>query len=537
MAFDGILIHHLVSELNNNLSNGRINKIIQPNPTDIILQIHNHHTYNFLISMSYNNPRFYLINEKPQSPLNPYNFCMVLRKYLERGIIKEIIQIENDRIVIVKIENKNELGDTIIYNLIIELMGRSSNLILTLPNYQILDVMRKHFPSDDTTRIMIPKATYQFPDTRGLLNPFTNDIDIEDINLVEGASKIHKEEIKTIGSVEKFIKQNLCPTIYFLDKKQIFSPYNLYSINAPKKSFNTISELLNEQFKENVKADNPDFHRIQKLLKNKINLLTSKITNLEGDLESSKSHADDLIKGQLLQSSLYNIKKGTTTITLRSFDDTEDYTITLNPLKTPTENMQMYFKNYKKSINAEKHINEQIEIAKNEIIYLNTILSQIEFVNTVEMNDIKAELIANNYLKENKKITKTKQNSIKNITKYSIEGSEFFVGKNNLQNNYLTHSFAKNNDYWFHVKDMPSAHVILRTNQLEERNIRIAAHLAGLNSKYDKSNSVPIDYTEVKNIKKVPGMKGCFVTYTNQKTIYIDPSFDDLKNLLNPSDK
>ncbi len=537
MAFDGILIHHLVNELNENLTNGRINKIIQPNPTDIILQIHNRNTFHFLISMSYNNPRFYLINDKPQSPLNPYNFCMVLRKYLERGIIKDIIQIENDRIVIVKIENKNELGDTIVYNLIIELMGRSSNLILTLPNFQILDVMRKHFPSDETTRIMIPKATYHFPESRGLLNPFKNDISIDQLNLIEGASKVHKDEIKMIGSVEKFIKQDLCPTIYFLDKKQIFSPYNLLSINANKKSFKNISELLNEQYKENVKAENPDFHQIQKLLKNKINLLSTKISNLENDLEESKNHKDDLIKGQLLQSSLYNIKKGMTSITLRSFDDTTDFTITLNPLKTPTENMQLYFKNYKKSINAEKHINEQIIIARNEIKYLTTIISQIEFVNTVEMNDIKAELISNNYLKDNKKITKTKQNSIKNITKYSIEGSEFFVGKNNLQNNYLTHNFAKNTDYWFHVKDMPSAHVILRTNKLEERNIRIAAHLAGLNSKYDKSNSVPIDYTEIKNIKKVPGMKGCFVTYTNQKTIYIDPSYDDLKALLNQNDK
>ena len=153
------------------------------------------------------------------------------------------------------------------------------------------------------------------------------------------------------------------------------------------------------------------------------------------------------------------------------------------------------------------------------------------------MLDIKAELISNGYLKDNKKILKSKQNSVKSITKYLINGSEFYVGKNNIQNNYLTHSFAKKTDYWFHVKDMPSAHVILRTDKLEERNIRIAAHLAALNSKYDKSNSVPIDYTEVKNIKKVPGMKGCFVTYTNQKTIYIDPSFEDLNILLNQNDK
>lgn len=537
MAFDGILIHHLTKELHNKLVNGRINKIIQPNPTDIILQIHNHNTYNFFISMSYNNPRFYIIKEKPQAPLNPYNFCMVLRKYLERGILKDIEQIDNDRIVIFKIENKNELGDTIIYNLIIELMGRSSNLIVTLPNLQILDVMRKHFPSDDTTRIMIPKAKYEFPKKRNLINPFEKNIDISNINLIEGASKIHKEEIKFIGSAEKFIKQNIVPTIYFLESKSIFSPYILNSISANYTSFPTISEMLNEFYKENTKSENPDFHKIQKLLKNKISLLTTKITNLESDLESSKLHLEDLIKGQLLQSSLYIIKKGMTSITLTSFDGEKEYIISLDPLKTPTENMQIYFKNYKKATNAQDHITNQINITLDEITYLKTILSQIEFVNTLEMNEIKAELITNGYLKETKKQSKAKLNSLKNITKYSINGSEFYVGKNNLQNNYLTHNFAKNTDYWFHVKDMPSAHVILRTDKLEERNIRIAAHLAGLNSKYNKSNSVPIDYTEIKNLKKVPGKKGCFVTYTNQKTIYIDPSFDDLNILLSQNDK
>ena len=537
MAFDGILIHHLVNELNQNLKFGRINKIIQPNPTDIILQIHNHNTYNFLISMSYNNPRFYLIKDKPQSPLNPYNFCMVLRKYLERGIVKDIIQIENDRIVILKIENKNELGDTIIYNLIIELMGRSSNLILTLPSFQILDVIRKHFPSDDTTRIMIPKANYVFPDSRGLINPFKNNLELNELHLIEGASKIHKEEIKMIGSVEIFLKKNIVPTIYFLENKKIFSPYNLISISAKKQTFPTISEMLIEQFKENTKTENPEFNKVQKLLRNKISLLTTKITNLEDDLDKSKTHLDDLLKGQLLQSSLYNIKKGMTEIVLRSFDDSHDVLISLNPLKSPTENMQLYFKNYKKAVNAQKHINIQIELTRNEINYLNTILSQIEFVNSMEMNEIILELVSNGYLKETKKNQKLKTNSLKNITKYSIPGSTFYVGKNNIQNNYLTNVFAKKSDYWFHVKDMPSAHVILRCEELEERNIRIAAHLASLNSKYNKSNSVPIDYTEVKNLKKVPGMKGCFVTYTNQKTIYIDPSYDDLNILLDQSDK
>ena len=219
-------------------------------------------------------------------------------------------------------------------------------------------------------------------------------------------------------------------------------------------------------------------------------------------------------------------------IELTSFDGENSYLITLDPLKTPIENMQKYFKSYKKSQNAQVHLKKQIEITNNEIIYLKTIQSQLNFVNTQEMEEIKLELVENGYLKENKNKKKSKNNSLKNILTYDTPYGMIYVGKNNLQNNFLTNKFAKKDDYWFHVKDQPSAHVILC-----EENIRICAHLASLNSKYEKSSSVCVDYTQVRNIKKVPGIPGCFVTYTNQRSIYIDPSYDDLNELLNRQNK
>ncbi len=534
MAIDGILIHHLIEEFKPKLLNGRVNKIIQSNQTDIVFQIHNKEQFNLFISMSYVAPRIYLSTKKPYAPLNPYNLCMVFRKYLERGIIKNIYQRDNDRTIVFQIEGRNELGDTILYHLIVEIMGRSSNLILTDNHFKIIEVMKRHFPNNlETSRIMIPKAKYEFPEKRNLINPFINPhlISIEDVKNLEGTAKYHQQEIAFLNSVEALIEKEIKPTIIQVDNKKIFAPYDLQSYNGEKVFFENISLMLEHYFEENTKQENPFYHNIQKTVSKKINLLNTKIDNLQNDLDNAYLHQDDLIKGQLIQTYLYQIKKGMSEITLPSFDGSCNYQITLNPLKSPTDNMQKYFKNYKKSINALKHINEQIQITKNEITYLETILSQLEFVNQQELQEIKLELIQNGYLKEDKK-QKVKTNSLKNITKYIIEGSLFLVGKNNLQNNYLTHQYARKNDYWFHVKDMPSAHVILQTDNLNERNIRIAAHLASLNSKYEKSSSVAVDYTLVKNIKKIPNMPGCFVTYCDQKTIYIDPSWDDLNKLL-----
>lgn len=539
MAIDGILIHHLVNELKEKLENGRINKIIQPNQNDLVFQIHNFKTYNLLISISFNYPRVYLINEKPQAPQNPFNLCMVFRKYIERGIIKEIQQIDNDRIILLKIENKNEMGDTVIYNLIIELMGRTSNLVLTYPNNQIIEVMRRHFPQDlGTSRIMIPKATYQFPVSNSNINPFEKpNTDISDVNNLQGVSKQHKNEIIELGSVSEFINKPINPTIISTETKKFFSPYALISINGSKKSYASINEMLEAYFKENTKQENPDYKNLQKVITQKLNILYNKIQNLEQDLENSKKHLNDLELGQLLQTYLYLIKKGMKEIELTSFDGNSTYLIKLDPLKTPIENMQKYFKSYKKSQNAQIHLKKQLEITNNEITYLQTIQSQLNFVNPQEMEEIKLELIENGYLKENKNKKKIKNSSLKNILTYDTPYGIIYVGKNNLQNNFLTNKFAKKDDYWFHVKDQPSAHVILSTDNLCEENIRICAHLAALNSKYEKSSSVCVDYTMVKNIKKVPGIPGCFVTYSNQRSIYIDPSYDDLNKLLNHQSK
>ena len=194
--------------------------------------------------------------------------------------------------------------------------------------------------------------------------------------------------------------------------------------------------------------------------------------------------------------------------------------------------MKQYFKNYHKSQSAKVHINEQLSLTNQEIAYLKAILVQLEFVNQQELQEIITELKTEGYLKDYHQKTKKIIPSIKNITKYQLGDALILVGKNNLQNNYLTHTYAKKSDYWFHVKDAPSSHVIVQAKELTEDIIRFASNLCALNSKYDKSSSVPVDYTKISYLKKVPNTPGSFVTYTNQKTIYIDPSELYLQNIL-----
>ena len=534
MALDGLIIHYLIDELNEQLLGGRINKIIQPNQSDIVLQVRQKQNAQLLLSLAYTAPRLYLTKAKISAPPNPYQFCMMLRKYLERGLIKKITQISNDRIIDFDIEAYNEMGDLVIYHLICEITGRSSNLILTNEDYIIIDLLRKHFPSNAaTSRIMIPKAKYQIPTRSDLVNPFEiiDCVNLTNIQL-EGISKYHLREINYLGSLKAFLSQPLTPSVTKLDNKKYASPFILHSVEGEVTTYPSLSEMLEAFYYEEAKLNNPEYSMLAKAIRQKNSLLEAKLTNLDEDLTSAKEHLIDLEKGQLIQAHLYEIKKGMSFITVPSFDGESEVTIELDPLKSATDNMQKYFKQYKKSQNALLHIDNQISKANNEISYLQTVLVQLDFANQQELAEIKHELQEYGFLKKTNK-KPIKNNSLKNITTYQISGAKFYVGKNNLQNNYLTHKLAKREDYWFHVQNAPSSHVIVAlSGPLNERIIRIAAMLAAMGSHFESSSSVPVDYTMVKHIKKVPNTPGCFVTYTNQKTIYIDPSSEKLQALL-----
>lgn len=535
MAIDGLLLHYLTNELKEQIVGARINKIIQSDPYIINFTIHNFKQMNLLINISRSNPKIYLTNNIIKTPTNPYNFCMVLRKYLERGIINNIEQIRNDRILIITISSINELGDLIIYKLIIELTGKTSNVILCTEDFIIIDAITKQF-SLDSPRLIIPKAKYEMINS-DKINPF-NAINDSTHNNYEGLSKFHQNKLSEYESINSFLNQEIVPTKYIIDNKTFFSPF-YFKEYKEFKQYNSFSEMLDDDVLE-LTENNPEYNNLKKIIKRKITLLNNKINNLNEDLEKAKKHEIDEFKGNLIKTYLYDIKKGMNEVTLLDYETNLEYHISLDPLLNPVQNMQKYYKNYKKSITTKEKVNEQLIKTKDEINYFEDLLLSLDLVfetnsllknenNDLLIQDIKDELIKHHLLQQKNKKSTKKTSSIK---QYDIGDALIFVGKNTIQNNYLISKVGKPNDYWFHVSDAPSAHIIVRCNNLNERIIRIAAQLASLNSKYEISSSVKVDYTLFKNVKKIPNTLGCHVTYTNQKSIYIDPDIKILEELL-----
>ena len=537
MAIDGLLIHYLTLELKEKITGARINKIIQSDPYTFEFVLHNFQQFNLLINLTRSNPTLYLTKDQLKAPNNPYNFCMVLRKYLEHGIINDISQYENDRIITFAVTSLNELGDAINYSLIVELTGKTSNLILCLNDLTIIDALTKQF-SLDSPRLIIPKAKYEYL-TSTKDNPFTN----LNTSSPQGFANFHLQQLTEFTDLSDFLKQKVLPTKYLIDNKTFYSPFcNPAFPNY--QTYDSFSKMLDEGTSE-IKESNPEYNSLKKIIKRKISLLNNKMVNLDSDLAKAKKHEGDNHLGILLKTYLYEIKKGMKDVTVLDFETNDYITINLDPLLSPIQNMERYFKQYKKSLTTFSKVAEQKELTLNEIAYYNDLLLALDLAyetnsllksdNTDALvQDVKDELINNHLLQINKKKAKKKTSNIK---QYKVGDATIYVGKNVTQNNQIINKIGKPNDYWFHVSESPSAHVIIKCEELNERLIRICAHLVALNSKYEISSSVKVDYTHFKNVKKIPNTIGCNVTYTHYKSIYIDPSLDVLNQLINNEDE
>ncbi len=543
MSMDGIFVHYLTDEFNNTILKAKINKIYQPNPLEILLQLRtSNQTFQLLISASLDSSRIYLTKQAFENPQVPGNFCMILRKYIERGIITSISQYQNDRLIIFTINTYNEMGDNADYRLIIEIMGRNSNVILINEDNKIIDSIRRVPPTENNNRYIIPKATYVFPIQNDLLNPFEVDVSYPIANY-QGIAKVIQNEIMNYydGDVKKFLENKIVPNIYTKENKQDFYCFLLSSFNSDSiLTFKTLSEMLDYFYnvcKQTINYTNMD---LIKQVKRLITHQNTKLANLIDDLSKAEENLKYKDLGILLQANLYMVKKGMTSINVIDFiHNGEEITIDLNPMLDASKNLKQIFNKGKKASNALIEVTNQINKTKEEIRYLNDILSMLEFATASELDEIKLDLITNSeqYKNKAKKLSSKKNNKI-SIQHFNYEDVTIYVGKNNIQNDYLTNKLARNNDYWFHVKDGSGAHVVVSVPNnnpsftLSEQVIRLAASIAGYYSKYSKSSTVPIDYTKVQYIKKIPGTKGYHVTYTNQKTIYIDPDYELIKQYL-----
>lgn len=523
MNIDGVFLHYLIKEIKPTIENVRINKVLFINNDSFVFILGN--KKELYISVNSNSSHFRLSKSDYFSSNKPTNFFNILKGKLESSVINEITQIQNDRICKLNITSYDDLGYQDKLNLYFELYGRNSNLILTDENDNIIDAYKRNMPTEDEKRIILPKYKY-FPQLTEKINPFLYDR-CEENNVFEGVSQLLFSEI-TFHKNLSVINQPIKPTIFKVNNKAIFYCFDLKHLECDNKTyFNTLSEMLEYYFlelKQSTSLNNEQMF-IDNYLKKEIAKLKVKLSKQEVELNEAKNNLIYQKYGDLLSSNLYLIKKGDTKIIVNDYyNNNEKIQISLNPLLTANKNLEQIYNKYKKAKRTIAHLTEQIPLTKKDIDYYECLTEQLSISKSLDIKEIYEEL---NIKRGNQK---NKKNSKPNITVYTdLLGNTIFVGKNNIQNNYLTHTLANKNDYFFHVQGTSGSHTILRCDELTNEAIETASLIAAYFSKNRLSSGVAVDYTLVKNIKKVPGTKGSFVTYSNYKTAFATPSLEEIK--------
>lgn len=517
MSIDGVFIHYLTQELCI-LKNKRINKIYDLSEREFLFLLSGKEK--LIISLNLNHSHLRLSSSEQLTYDEPSNLCMVLRKHLERGIIQDISQLNNDRLVFIKVKTNDELGYEKIKYLILELMGRHANLILTDEDYTIIECLRK--TPLDSERLIIPRIKYEIPNSLKL-NPFSLTSEVSDLNQLEGVSNILREEIIYQNSLIKTINQKVKPTI-ISSNKVFFYCFDLISIAGKRHYFQSLSEMLDYYFTIilNNQTNNQKNKKIINFLKREITKTKNKISKQENELLSARDNLIYEKLGNLLASNLYKITSNQEKILVEDYyNNNEAIYLDLDPRYSPAKNLEHYYSKYKKAKRTIDVLSAEIIKSKEHLLYLETTLEQVNISDNLDLREIAEEL----GLEKSHQVNKKKKSKPNYLTFLDEDNNMIFVGKNNVQNNYLTHSLANRDDYFFHVKNFPGSHTIVRTNNLTPELITLAASIAAFYSSRNQAK-IDVDYTLVKNVKKLKNRDGSFVIYDNFKTITVLPNID-----------
>ncbi|MFR8505552.1 MAG: NFACT family protein [Peptoniphilus sp.] len=571
MSLDGTVVKNLVYEINNRVNGGRIDKIYQDDNNNLLINIRaNGKRERLFISIS-GSPRMYFSEELFDSPQNPPAFCMLLRKHLENNQILSVNQYKMDRIVEIHVKSRDELGLYSEKSLIIELMGKHSNVILIdNESKKIIDSLKRVNFNLSSVREILPGLIYNEEDISQGLDPCETESIIklikdfeENLNLKSfflrnftGISPQMCEEIEFRTNID--FKKNifslnddeieLLNKVFlkiFLDiKENKFVPIKIYkeaifkdfySIDLKelsekdKEKIDSISSLLEEFYnskflRDSLGSKSKDLRRAVKKYIDKIN---RKISNQSNELNLALNRDKYKVYADLISSNFHRIEKGSENVTVENFyNEMEEIEIPLDSKLDGPGNASKYYKKYSKLKNAAVYLEEQISIGKSEVEYLESILLNIDFAETPdEIDDLYEELEKEGYLKKRSKNNKKKRKDSQEnyITIKTEDGFDIYIGRNNRQNDYLTLKKAKKNDLWFHVKDAPGSHVILKNDNRDFSNsaMMTAAKFAAKYSSLSKSQNIPVDYTFKMNVKRHPAKKPGLVSYTNYKTINV----------------
>lgn len=549
MSFDGFFLHHLTKELQEELLYGRIQKVNQPFEHELVLTIRNNRkNYKLLLSAHPVFGRVQITKTDFQNPQTPNTFTMIMRKYLQGAVIESLEQIDNDRILEIAFSNKNEIGDNVKVTLVVEIMGKHSNIILIdKAESKIIESIKHIGFSQNSYRTILPGSTYIAPPKTDAKNPFTVSdeklfeiLQTEDLaprhlqKLFQGLGRDTAENLSAQLSDDKikqfraFFARDVQPNM--TDKS--FAAV-LFDNSNKEKTFDSLSELLDVFYQDKAERDRVNqqssdlIHRVQTELDKNI----KKLKKQEKELQATENAEEFRQKGELLTTYLSMVPNNQDQVELDNYYTNEKITIALDKSLTPNQNAQRYFKKYQKLKEAVKHLTGLIEETKHTIAYLESVETSLSHASISDIADIREELVETGFVKRR---TKDKRHKRKKPEQYLASDGKtiIMVGRNNLQNDELTFKMAKKGELWFHAKDIPGSHVLIKDNLNPSDEVKTdAAELAAYYSKARLSNLIQVDMIEAKKLNKPTGAKPGFVTYTGQKTLRVTPTEEKINSM------
>lgn len=547
MSFDGFFLHHLTKELQEELLYGRIQKVNQPFERELVLTIRNNRkNYKLLLSAHPVFGRVQITTADFQNPQTPNTFTMIMRKYLQGAVIESITQIENDRILEIAFSNKNEIGDNIKVTLVVEIMGKHSNIILIdKAESKIIESIKHIGFSQNSYRTILPGSTYLTPPKTEAKNPFTVSdeklfelLQTEDLaprnlqKLFQGLGRDTAEKLAAQLSNNK-LKQFRTFFARPCQPNMTDKSFAAVLFDKSDKQFDSLSELLDVFYQDKAERDRVNqqssdlIHRVQTELDKNI----KKLGKQEKELLATENAEEFRQKGELLTTYLTLVPNNQDQVELDNYYTNEKIVIALDKSLTPSQNAQRYFKKYQKLKEAVKHLTGLIQETKDTITYLESVETALNHAAISDIEDIREELVETGFVKRR---TRDKRHKRKKPEQYLASDGKtiIMVGRNNLQNDELTFKMAKKGELWFHAKDIPGSHVLIKDNLNPSDEVKTdAAELAAYYSKARLSNLVQVDMIEAKKLNKPTGGKPGFVTYTGQKTLRVTPTEEKINSM------
>ncbi len=575
MALDGVAVYALAHELKEKLVGTRIDKISQPEKDELVFNIRGFgENFKLLFTINAQNPRVSLIDKNRVNPNNPPNFCMILRQRLSNGKIINITQPNFERMIKFEIQAFNQFSEVATMFLVIEMMGKHSNIILMDENDKIVDSIKRVGYDKSQLRLILPAKQYENPPNskenplfvtytefkdflkeetvhRSLMQSFSGVSPILATELLHRANldsgiyskELLQDEVKTkslFAEFEKFYNnvknKSFTNKIYYKDENPYdFSVYDLTvygDASIESKEYEFTTEVLEEFYvtKDLSNRIKQKTYDIRKLVQNNIDRAIKKLEIQEKTIKDAEKREKFQLYGELITANVYAINRGDKVLVTQNYysENLEDIEIKLDEKLTPTENAQKYFKKYNKLKRAYFATIELLETSKEELAYLESVMVSINHLaDEADIDDIRQELYEQGFIKKQTKKTKSYAKS-KPLHYVSSDGFDIYVGKNNKQNDELTTKFATKTDIWLHAKNVPGSHVIVQTElpleEVPDNTLDEALHLAAFYSKTDDKTQVEVDYTPAKHVKKPNGAKPGMVIYTTNYSAYITPS-------------